>query len=121
MIGFRIDGTRALNSYMQTCVGRMSKKTKEYAKYAVNAESYIAAKKKFLRDEGWVSGEEWMGYSEWFGLTDLEADEEDYLDAIDGATATKAKLARALSDEISKNKTSRPLMARIAARVSKRD
>jgi hypothetical protein len=121
VIGFRIDGTRALNSYMQTCVGRMSKKTKEYAKYAVNAESYIAAKKKFLRDEGWVSGEEWMGYSEWFGLTDLEADEEDYLDAIDGTTATKAKLARALSDEISKNKTSRPLMARIAARVSKRD
>lgn len=120
VIGFRIDGSRALSPVVSAAPGRMDKESNEFKKFvSKDGAAYVAAKKKFLRDEGWVSGEEWYGYTEWFGVTDLKVDEVDYFEEID-ETATKAKLAKALSAEIGKNKSSRPLMARIAARVSKR-
>ena len=121
VIGFRIDSGRALNSTVNGALARVAKDTEEYKRIAKagGATAYAAAKKKFLRDEGWVSGEEWLGYTEWFGVSDLQVDDADYLDEID-ETSTKAKLAKALSAEIGKSKSSRPLMARIAARVSKK-
>lgn len=121
VIGFRIDGGRALSSSVSDAISRISKESEEFKRMskAGGQQTYAAAKKKFLRDEGWVSGEEWFGYTEWFGVSDLKTDESDYLDQID-ETSTKAKLAKALSAEIGKSKSSRPLMARIAARVSKR-
>jgi len=114
-LGFRIDSTRSLMNTIKH--PQMPKDSAEYKKYSKDPESYIAAKKKFLRDNDWVGGEEWYGYTEWFGVSNLKVDESDYLGTVN-STSTKANLAKALSAEIGKTKSNRPLMARIAQRVS---
>lgn len=118
VLGFRIDSSRALTSTMRHAPASVSK-TCEEAKIVdkKGLETYLKEKSKFLKDNDWVSGNEWFGYTEWFGVSNLKVDETDYLTDVDGES-TKAALARALGNEMGKTKSSRPLMARIAQRVS---
>lgn len=118
-LGFRIDTSRNLSSgCIKYALNSVSKDSAEFkAASKIGNEAYVKEKQKFLRDNDWVSGNEWFGYTEWFGVSNLKVDETDYLGEVDGES-TKAALAKALSAEIGKSKASRPLMARIAQRVS---
>ena len=117
-INFRIDQTRNLTRTISYGMNSMAKDTKEYQiANKKGADAYIKEKTKFLKDNDWVSGEEWFGFTEWFGVSNLKTDETDYMGTVT-ADSTKAALAKALNAEIGKTKSSRPLMARIAARVS---
>ncbi len=117
-INFRIDQTRNLTRTIQYGLATVAKGTNEEKVIAKKTtETYIKEKTKFLKENDWVSGEEWYGFTEWFGVSNLKSDETDYMGGVT-ADSTKAALAKALSAEIGKTKSSRPLMARIAARVS---
>lgn len=117
-LGFRIDSSRSLSSTIKYISSGIAKDTEEYKQMTkMGYETYIKTKQKFLRDNDWVSGNDWHGYTEWFGVSNLKTDETDYLNDV-GSESTKAALAKALSAEIGKSKASRPLMARIAQRVS---
>jgi len=117
-LNFRIDETRNLTRAISHGMNSVAKDTKEYQiANKKGAETYIKEKTKFLKENDWVSGEEWYGFTEWFGVSNLKSDETDYIGGVT-ADSTKAALAKALSAEIGKTKSSRPLMARIAQRVS---
>lgn len=117
-MNFRIDSTRNLTGTIKYALGSVAKGTnEEKVMLKKGGETYIKEKTKFLKENDWVSGEEWYGFTEWFGVSNLKADETDYMGDLN-ADSTKAALAKALSAEIGKTKSSRPLMARIAQRVS---
>jgi cobalamin biosynthesis protein CobT len=117
-MNFRIDSTRNLTGTIKYALGSVAKGTnEEKVMLKKGGETYIKEKTKFLKENDWVSGEEWYGFTEWFGVSNLKADETDYIGGVT-ADSTKAALAKALSAEIGKTKSSRPLMARIAQRVS---
>ena len=115
---FRIDQEKSLAKTVGYGIFTVNDGTNE--KKVINLKGhdlYLKEKTKFLKDNEWVSGEEWFGYTEWFGIANLVTDDTNYLDKVTGES-TKAALAKALSAEIGKTKNSRPLMARIAQRVS---
>ena len=115
---FRIDQEKSLAKTVGYGIFTVNDGTNE--KKVINQKGhdlYLKEKTKFLKDNEWVSGEEWFGYTEWFGIANLVTDDTNYLDKVTGES-TKAALAKALSAEIGKTKNSRPLMARIAQRVS---
>ena len=123
VLGFRVGTTREISNNVKygaqgMAASSTAANTGEFKKMQkVGLEAYIKEKSKFLRDSDWVSAEEWYGYTEWFGVSNLKTDEADYLGSVT-SESTKAALAKALSAEIGKAKSSRPLMARIAQRVS---
>ena len=117
VIAFRIDNSRSLTGMMRYL--KVDENTTEGAKIKkIGSEAYLKEKTKFLRDNGWVSGNDWFGYTEWFGISNFKQDEEDYLAGVN-EESTKSQLAKALSAEIGKTKSNRPLMARIADLISK--
>jgi len=121
VLGFRVGNSREIANSVKYAWNSVAKDSAEAKKMTkVGSETYTKEKTKFLRENDWVSGEEWYGYTEWFGVSNLKTDEEDYLVSV-SSESTKAALAKALSAEIGKTKSSRPLMARIAQRVSVRE